>query len=187
MKLSFALFALFALLASSMANAEEPAKEYEGASKEYENSPSAAPSGPDSSSDSPTASPSVDISTVAPSRKPTFAFTFGPTAVRVEPTSFPTSRPTYALGESGCKDIATTDECQARGLDCEWYVMNPCNYLVKPVTCAQFKYGCQERRSFCEFTKGTRLQKEMQCNFKNYPCKWKSGPAKCVYELSSSD
>lgn len=118
------------------------------------------------------------VSTFAPTRRPSRS----PTDMSERPdvTSFPTRSPTRPYGKTGCDKIATVDECAARGGECEWYVMNPCNYLIKPVTCSEYKYGCQERRKFCEFTQGTDLDKQMQCNFKNYPCYWDRTKKVCV-------
>ncbi|KAH9256856.1 hypothetical protein BASA81_004969 [Batrachochytrium salamandrivorans] len=126
----------------------------------------------------PTSKPTVDLL----SRDDELLSTRVPSAMLTTlfPTQNPaTKQPTSVLGESQCSKIKYLDQCSQRGNECEWYAMQTCNYNNKPVTCQTYEYGCQERRQFCEFTKGSQLDRQMQCNSKGFPCQWDNTQMTC--------
>lgn len=102
----------------------------------------------------------------------TFAFGF-PTSEF--PTGSPTESPVSLRGgppPKECNEVEEERICNAvRDFRCHWFVTDTC---IKN-SCQSYAYGCQELATFCDFTEGSQLMQQMQCNHRGFPCKWRKG------------
>lgn len=122
--------------------------------------------------DRPTTSrPTPKPTTSRPTPKTTPGPTPKPTAMPSKATGKPTAKANIEFPNTGCTSRLTSSLCKADST-CEWASTNPCNYLVFPPQCSRYEYGCQAKATFCEFTQGTALDRQMQCNAKGFPCRW---------------
>jgi hypothetical protein len=99
-----------------------------------------------------------------------------------EPSASPTKTPAVIPEEPrldypdvDCTELSART-CGEYSGKCEWYRMTPCE---PGRGCNTFEYGCQERSTFCEFIKGNRLDQQLQCNAKAFPCKWNRSEKTC--------